>query len=46
MVTHFVDLAVEMNVVLTKDGPLRDETCWNATLLIKMCALVNLFYMK
>jgi len=32
MVTHFVDLAVEMNVVLPKDGPLRAKTCWGVTL--------------
>jgi hypothetical protein len=46
MVTDFVDLAVEMNVILPKDGPLRAETCQSATVLIKMCALVSLFYMK
>jgi len=46
MATHFVDLAVEMNVVLPKDGPLRAETCRSVTVLIKMRALVSLFYMK
>jgi hypothetical protein len=34
MVTHFVDLAVEMNVVLPKDGPMRAKTCCSDTALI------------
>jgi hypothetical protein len=46
MVTHFVDLAVEMNVILPNDGPLRAEKCPSATMLIKMCALFSLLYMQ
>jgi len=31
MVNQFVDLAVETNVILPKDGTLRAETCRSAT---------------
>jgi hypothetical protein len=33
MVTHFVDLPVEMNVVLPEDGPLRAKTYRSDTAL-------------
>jgi len=38
MVTHFVDFAVEMYVVLHKDGPLRAKTYRSDTaLIINVC---------
>jgi hypothetical protein len=41
LVTHFVDLAVEMYVVLNGDRPLRAETCQNWHSVIKVVLIIN-----